>query len=249
VVVTPEDHADAARIAAEAGELLLDLRRELRVRGANMSVIKHEGDRQAHTFIVNELARVRPGDAVLSEEGRDNPVRLSAPRTWIVDPLDGTREYGEGRADWAVHVALVVDHKPVAGAVALPAMGITLSTAQPPRPPQRQERAPRMIVSRSRPPIAAMIIARALDAELITMGSAGAKAMAVVLGEADIYAHSGGQYEWDSCAPVAVAAAAGLHTSRVDGSPLVYNQADPYLPDLLICRRELTRPALAALAE
>lgn len=247
--VSPDDHAEAARIATEAGELLLELRRELRSRGANMGIIKHEGDRQAHTFIMNELARSRPGDAVLSEEGRDNPVRLAAARTWIVDPLDGTREYGEGRADWAVHVALVVDHQPVAGAVALPAMGVTLSTAQPPRLPAAQERPPLMIVSRSRPPIAAMIIARALDAELIAMGSAGAKAMAVVLGEADIYAHSGGQYEWDSCAPVAVAAAAGLHTSRVDGSPLYYNQADPYLPDLLICRPELTDRALAALAE
>ena len=93
-----------------------------------------------------------------------------------------------------------------------------------------------------------MIVAEALGAELVAMGSAGAKAMAVVLGHADIYAHSGGQYEWDSCAPVAVAKAAGLHVSRIDGSELRYNQPDPYLPDLLICRPELAAEVLRALA-
>ena len=153
------------------------------------------------------------------------------------------------RSDWAVHVALVINNRPVAGAVALPAMGITLSTAEPPTLPAAKPGRLRMIVSRSRPPAAALVVAKALDAELIAMGSAGAKTMAVVLGDADIYAHSGGQYEWDSCAPAAVAAAAGLHTSRIDGSELLYNQEDPYLPDLLVCRPELAAAALQALRD
>jgi 3'(2'), 5'-bisphosphate nucleotidase len=248
VTANPEDHHEAARIATAAGELLVKLRERMVGEGTSLSMLKHAGDRGAHEFIMRELGARFPADAVLSEEGVDRAERLTAARTWIVDPLDGTREFGEyPRADWAVHVALVVDHRPVAGAVALPARGITLSTAAPPPRPPRHPGPPRLIVSRSRPPVAAMIVARALDAELLTLGSAGAKAMAVVLGDADIYAHSGGQYEWDSCAPVAVAAAAGLHVSRIDGSELRYNQPDPYLPDLLICRPELAEEALAAL--
>jgi 3'(2'), 5'-bisphosphate nucleotidase len=244
---SPDDHAEAARIATEAGALLMALRDELTSAGAHIGVVKREGDRQAHELIMRELARSRPADAVLSEEGRDRPERLTAERVWIIDPLDGTREYGEGRQDWAVHVALVIDHQPVAGAVALPALGLTLSTADPPPVPDRRADTPRMIVSRSRPPVAAIIVAQALGAELIALGSAGAKAMAIVLGEAEIYAHSGGQYEWDSCAPVAVARAAQLHTSRIDGSQLVYNQPDPYLPDLLVCHPDLAAAALGAL--
>jgi 3'(2'), 5'-bisphosphate nucleotidase len=248
VTVTPEDHLEAARIAAGAGALLVELRERMVAEGTSLSMLKHAGDRGAHDFIMRELATRFPGDAVLSEEGVDLSERLTAKRTWIVDPLDGTREFGEyPRADWAVHVALVVNELPVAGAVALPALGLTLSTAQAPVVPPRRHDPLRLIVSRSRPPVAAMIVARALGAELVAMGSAGAKAMAVVLGEADIYAHSGGQFEWDSCAPVAVAAAAGLHVSRIDGSALRYNQPDPYLPDLLICRPELAAEALAAL--
>jgi 3'(2'), 5'-bisphosphate nucleotidase len=211
-------------------------------------MLKYAGDRSAHELIVRELAEHFPDDAVLSEEGVDDPARLDAVRTWIVDPLDGTREFSEPpRHDWAVHVALVAHEQPIAGAVALPALDITLSTAKAPVLPPRSDGPPRLIVSRSRPPAAATIVARALDAEMLAMGSAGAKAMAVVLGEADIYAHSGGQYEWDSCAPVVVAAAAGLHVSRIDGSPLRYNQPDPYLPDLLICRPEFADAVLAAL--
>jgi 3'(2'), 5'-bisphosphate nucleotidase len=211
-------------------------------------MLKHAGDRGAHDLIMAELAVSFPDDAVLSEEGVDRPERLRATRTWIVDPLDGTREFGEHpRPDWAVHVALVIDERPVAGAVALPAMGLTLSTHLAPSLQPSHDGPPRLIVSRSRPPVAAMIVAEAMGAQLIAMGSAGAKAMAVVLGQADIYAHSGGQYEWDSCAPVAVAAAAGLHVSRIDGSPLRYNQPDPYLPDLLICRPEMAAEALRAL--
>jgi 3'(2'), 5'-bisphosphate nucleotidase len=243
-----DDARLAAELATEAGELLVALRERLVAQRAPRSMLKHEGDRQAHDLLVKRLAEARPNDAVLSEEGADPHARLGAKRVWIVDPLDGTNEYGEyPRTDWAVHVALVVDHAPVAGAVALPAMGRTLSTAVAPVLPPRHDGPPRMIVSRSRPPVAALVIAEAIGAELLALGSAGAKAMAIVLGDADIYAHSGGQYEWDSCAPAAVALAAGLHASRIDGSPLRYNQPDPYLPDLLICRPELAAEALAAL--
>ncbi len=247
-LVSERDHAEAARIATLAGVMLVALRARMVSEGAPPSMLKHAGDRGAHDLIMAELAVSFPDDAVLSEEGVDRPERLQATRTWIVDPLDGTREFGENpRPDWAVHVALVIDERPVAGAVALPAMGITLSTHHAPLLKPAHDGPPRLIVSRSRPPVAAMIVAEAMGAQLIAMGSAGAKAMAVVLGEADIYAHSGGQYEWDSCAPVAVAAAAGLHVSRIDGSPLRYNQPDPYLPDLLICRPELAEEALRAL--
>src|SRR5690606_38716724 len=191
----------------------------------------------------------RPQDAVLSEEGKDDPVRLSAERVWIIDPLDGTREFSEPpRTDWAVHVALVVDGTPVAGAVALPALGLTLRSRPPEPLPAGPPARPRLVVSRTRPPALTAHLAEALDAELVEMGSAGAKAMAVLRGEADVYAHAGGQYEWDSCAPVAVAVAAGLHVSRIDGSPLRYNQPDPYLPDLLVCHPALAQRVLDVLA-
>jgi 3'(2'), 5'-bisphosphate nucleotidase len=246
----PEDHTKAAAIAAQAGELLVELRAELMASGADAMSIKDLGDARSHDLIMSALAgAIAAGDAVLSEEGKDDPVRLGAERVWIVDPLDGTREFGEPpRSDWAVHVALVIAGVPVAGAVALPALGLTLSTRPAPPPPPPMAGPPRVIVSRTRPPAAATWLAERLGGELVEMGSAGAKAMAVVRGEADVYAHSGGQYEWDSCAPVAVALAAGLHATRLDGSPLVYNNADPYLPDLLICRPELAEASLEALA-
>lgn len=244
-----DDHHLAAELAADAGRLLVDLRSRLTAEDAPPSILKAEGDRQAHELLVERLRAARPGDAILSEEGRDDPARLEAERTWIIDPLDGTREYSEvPRSDWAVHVALVVDHRPIAGAVALPALDTVLSTATPATLPDDVADPPRMIVSRSRPPAAATHVAAVLGAELVEMGSAGAKTMAVIRGECEIYAHSGGQYEWDSCAPVAVAAAAGCHVSRVDGSELLYNQEDPYLPDLLVCRPELAPAALRALA-
>ncbi len=212
-------------------------------------MIKAEGDRQAHVHLMERLAQSRPGDAVLSEEGIDDPVRLESDRTWIIDPLDGTREFSEvPRTDWAVHVALTIGNRPAAGAVALPGLSLLLSTASPPELAADAADPLRMIVSRTRPPAVATHAARALGADLVEMGSAGAKAMAVVRGECEIYAHSGGQYEWDSCAPVAVAAAAGCHVSRIDGSELIYNQSDPYLPDLLVCRPELAEQVLAALA-
>ncbi len=247
--VTHDDHLEAARIATAAGELLLSIRDEMASRGADSKEMKDEGDRRSHEFIMEELRRVRPDDAILSEEGKDAKERLTADRTWIVDPVDGTREFSEPpRTDWAVHVAMVIDGEPVVGAVALPGLGITLSTADPVKMPKTGATPPRMIVSRSRPPAAALAVAESLGAELVEMGSAGAKAMSVVRGESEMYAHSGGQYEWDSCAPVAVALAAGLHCSRIDGSPMTYNHDDPYLPDLLICRPEHAEAALEALA-
>ncbi len=212
-------------------------------------MLRAEGDRRAHEMLAGELAAARPADAVLSEEGADDAARLEAERVWVIDPLDGTREFSEtGRTDWAVHVALVVDERPVAGAVALPGLGLTLSTADPPRLPPGRDGPPRLVVSRSRPPEQAETVAAALGADVVPLGSAGAKSMAVVRGSADVYVHSGGQYEWDSCAPAAVAKAAGCVASRLDGSRLRYNQPDVYLPDLVICRPELAGPVLAALA-
>ncbi|HMK85067.1 MAG TPA: 3'(2'),5'-bisphosphate nucleotidase CysQ [Steroidobacteraceae bacterium] len=238
------DAALARAIATGAGELLLQLRRAGLFDGKSAGKI---GDRLANTFIMAALREHRPEDAVLSEEEKDNRARLDRSRVWIVDPLDGTREYGEARTDWAVHVALAVDGEASLGAVALPGLGMTLcsDTVAPAAP----ERTPlRMLVSRTRPAAEAVEVARALGAELIPMGSAGAKAMAVVRGEADLYVHTGGQYEWDSCAPVAVARAAGLHVSRVDGSPLRYNREDVYLPDLLICHKQRAAQVLGVLA-
>ena len=244
-----DDHRLAADLARQAGELLVGLRAQLAADGAPAAVVRAAGDRQAHELLAAELAAARPGDAVLSEEGADDGARLDAERVWVVDPLDGTREYSEpGRTDWAVHVALVVDERPVAGAVALPALGLTLSTAEPPTLPAARTGPPRLVVSRSRPPQQAEVVAGALGAGVVPLGSAGAKAMAVVRGEADIYVHAGGQYEWDSCAPVAVALAAGCAATRLDGTDLRYNQPDPYLPDLVICRPELAQAVLAALA-
>jgi 3'(2'), 5'-bisphosphate nucleotidase len=245
----PDDHLVAGRLATEAGRLLVDLRAEMVAAGIEGKALGKEGDRRAHELLMAGLAAARPGDAVLSEEGVADPARLTARRVWIVDPLDGTREYGEvPRTDWAVHVALVIDGVPAAGAVALPARDRTLVTDPPPPPPPAWGGPPRALVSRTRPPAHARRMADELGWELVPMGSAGAKAMAVVLGEADVYAHSGGQYEWDSAAPVAVAAAAGLHVSRLDGSALTYNRPDPYLPDLLICRPELAAAVIAFVA-
>jgi 3'(2'), 5'-bisphosphate nucleotidase len=194
------------------------------------------GDRVANAFIMEALKSQRPEDGVLSEEEAANPARLTQSRVWIVDPLDGTREYGERRTDWAVHIALSIDGAPAVGAVALPGLDLTLCSGTATLPPPNEGKL-KMLVSRTRPAAEAVMVAEALGAELLPMGSAGAKAMAVVRGEADIYLHSGGQYEWDNCAPAAVALAAGLHVSRINGDPLTYNNENPYLPDLLICRR------------
>jgi 3'(2'), 5'-bisphosphate nucleotidase len=251
-VTAPElvetDHSLALRIAAEAGVGLVELRQRLWREGAHSWQVMDAGDASAHRYLVDALHAARPGDSVLSEEGRDDRRRLQAARVWIIDPLDGTNEYGEPeRSDWAVHVALWQEGELVAGAVALPAMGIAFGTDPAPIVPPTDRARPRLVTSRFRAPYAAVLIAEALDADGIRMGSAGAKAMAVVTGAADLYAHAGGMYEWDTAAPVVVARAAGLHVSRIDGSPLVYNASDPWLPDVLICRPELAGPALAAL--
>lgn len=240
------DHELAERLATRAGDLLLDVRADFA--DATVDERKAAGDKQAHDFLMAELAAQRPGDAVLSEEGVDDPIRLSADRVWIVDPLDGTREFSElGRDDWAVHVALWQAGELVAGAVALPAQNTTLSTPEV-AAPRAFGGPPRVVVSRTRPPAVALAVRDALDGTLVEMGSAGAKVASVIRGAADVYVHAGGQYEWDSAAPVAVARAAGLHTSRIDGSPLVYNSADPKLPDLLVCRPELAERVLAVTA-
>ena len=241
-----DDHEVAGRLATEAGALLLDVRSELA--DATAEERKAAGDKRSHDFLMAALAAERPDDAVLSEEGVDDPVRLSARRVWIVDPLDGTREFSElGRTDWAVHVALWESGELIAGAVALPAQGITLATPTVVAPPPAPQ-APRVVVSRTRPPAVALEVKDALNGTLVEMGSAGAKVASVVQGLSDVYVHAGGQYEWDSAAPVAVARAAGLHTSRIDGSPLVYNQRDSKLPDLIVCRPELAKAVLAVTA-
>jgi 3'(2'), 5'-bisphosphate nucleotidase len=243
-----DDNLVARDLAAQAGHLLVALRTELVANGADERTIKDTGDLRAHEWLMEALAELRPTDGVLSEEGKDDLVRLSQSRVWIIDPLDGTREFGEGRSDWAVHVALSVDGIPVAGAVALPDLEMVLSTANVPvLPPRPAGRPLQMVVSRSRPPAIAVSVTEQLGGEMVPMGSAGAKAMAVVRGEVDAYVHGGGQYEWDNCAPAIVALAAGLHASRLDGSPLRYNNADPYLPDLVICRPELADSVLAAI--
>ncbi|UMB71048.1 3'(2'),5'-bisphosphate nucleotidase CysQ [Mycobacterium paraterrae] len=237
------DHEVAARLATEAGRLLLGVREELA--DGTEAERKAAGDKRSHDYLIAALARERHDDAVLSEEGVDDPIRLSAQRVWIVDPLDGTREFSElGRDDWAVHVALWQSGDLVAGAVALPAQGVTLATPNP-TPPPAHSGEPRIVVSRTRPPTIALQVREQLNGTLVEMGSAGAKVAAVIQGLADVYVHAGGQYEWDSAAPVAVARAAGLHTSRIDGSPLEYNRADPKLPDLVVCRPEFAAAVLA----
>ena len=288
--MTDDDHALARDLAEQAGQRLV----ELRTHGGDPDLLRKAGDRLSHEFLTAELADRRPGDVVLSEEGADHPARLGARRVWIVDPLDGTREFGEpGRTDWAVHVALW--EKSVsgpgdltAGAVALPALGKVLSTLAPLPPPQRcdieavitapmshrvgsagseavaggdggidvpfggGERAPgriRIVVSRSRAPRFVWNISDLIDAELVPLGSAGAKVAAVVGGEVDAYVHGGGFYEWDTAAPVAVARAAGFHASRIDGSPLAYNQADLLMPDILVCRPAVAGILLRAIRE
>jgi 3'(2'), 5'-bisphosphate nucleotidase len=226
-VAVEQDAALAEELAERAGDLLLSVRASV-THGDTADVLSER-------FLVAELGRRRPSDAVLSEESPDDPVRLASRRVWIVDPLDGTREYGEaGRTDWAVHVALWEDGRLSAGAVALPALGSVRSTHNP-EPRTLRTGICRVAVSRTRPPSWAAPVADALGAELVGMGSAGAKVDAILRGDVDAYLHDGGQYEWDSAAPAAIAWAAGLHASRVDGSPLRYNQPNPWAPDLLVC--------------
>ena len=238
----------ATRLATEAGHLLVRAREELFAQGASTWDVKDAGDELAQAFLAKEFATHRPDDAVLSEEGREDPRRFGADRVWIVDPLDGTREFSEpGRIDWAVHIALWTVDRFAAAAVSLPALERTFSTIDPaPIPPFTRER-PRLVTSRSRAPYAAVLVAEGLDCDAVRLGSAGAKAMSVVMGETDIYVHDGGMYQWDSAAPAGVALASGFHVSRLDGSPIVYNDRDPWLPDFIVCRPELAEPVLRAL--
>ncbi len=241
-----DDHVLAAWLATVAGERLLEVRQE----GLEGRELKDAGDRAAHDLLMELLARHRPGDAVLSEEGKDDKARLDSDRVWIVDPLDGTREFSEvPREDWAVHVALWADGDLVAGAVAQPALGETFSTGAPPVVPPSTAPRPRIAVSRSRPPAFVHALAEELGADLVAMGSAGVKVISVARDITDAYVHAGGQYEWDSAAPVAVARAAGLFTSRIDGTELAYNQEDVYLPDLIVCRPELAERIVAFVRE
>ncbi|WP_284123778.1 3'(2'),5'-bisphosphate nucleotidase CysQ [Parerythrobacter aestuarii] len=237
----------ATALAEAAGKILIDVRESGLIDG---KALGKAGDQTANQFLVHALRQQRPDDGLLSEESKDTDERLSKERVWIIDPVDGTREYGEARSDWAVHVGMAVNGVATIGAVALPGLdgGTVLRSDQPGELPPMAE-TPRMLVSRTRPAAEAVAVSEKIGAELVPMGSAGAKAMAVVRGEAEIYLHSGGQYEWDNCAPAAVAAAYGLHCSRIDGSELQYNQADTYLPDLLICRKEWADRVFTALAE
>ncbi|MDQ4053541.1 MAG: 3'(2'),5'-bisphosphate nucleotidase CysQ [Actinomycetota bacterium] len=244
--IATDDHALAAWLAEQAGQRLLEVREQ----GLEGRELKDAGDAAAHDLLMDLIAEHRPGDAVLSEEGKDDRVRLDADRVWIVDPLDGTREFSEPpRDDWAVHVALWERNGQggdlTAGAVAQPALGETFHTGTAPVVPPRTAERFRIAVSRSRPPEFVHGLSKELDAELVAMGSAGVKVMSVVRDLTDAYVHAGGQYEWDSAAPVAVARAAGLFTSRIDGTPLHYNQDDVYLPDLIVCRPELAERIVA----
>lgn len=246
---SPEtDQQLATRVATEAGAMLLTLRDELDAEGVHYWDMKDEGDVAGHRFLVDALRAARPDDVVLSEEAADDRRRLTADRVWIIDPIDGTSEFAEPpRWDWAVHVALWERGSLTAGAVAMPSLGKTF-TADPPEPlPPYERPQPVLVTSRNRNTYAAVAVARSLDCLVARLGSAGAKTMAVVMGEADVYVHDGGMYQWDTAAPAAVALAAGLHVSRIDGSPLEYNHPDLWLPDFLVCRRELADDALRAL--
>ncbi|WP_298886937.1 3'(2'),5'-bisphosphate nucleotidase CysQ [uncultured Serinicoccus sp.] len=248
-----DDHHLARELADLAGERLLAVRADLHAQGVEGRDLKDAGDAASQELLAAALAERAPGDAVLSEEAADDHARLSAERVWIIDPLDGTREFSEvPRDDWAVHVALWRSGELVAGAVALPSRGVTYGTDPSLRLdlPARPAGDPplRLAVSRSRPPAFAEELGRTMGATTVPMGSAGVKAMSVLDGSSDAYVHAGGQYEWDSAAPVAVAMAHGLHTSRVDGSPLVYNRENPWSPDLVVCRPEVADELMAALA-
>lgn len=242
-----DDCMVASSVATAAGELLRQMRREFAT--MDPATLRTNGDQRSHDYIVRALQTARPGDAVLSEEAPDDPSRLTAERVWIVDPLDGTREFGEpGRSDWAVHVALSWQGRPACAAVALPALGVTLSSHPAHVTPPAKAGRLGIVVSRTRAPPIIPELAAQLDADIHPMGSAGAKVGAVLRGEADAYVHAGGQYEWDVAAPAIVALAAGLHASRLDGSPLRFNQPSPWTPDLLVCRPELADRILAMVA-
>jgi 3'(2'), 5'-bisphosphate nucleotidase len=228
--------------------MLVELRDELVAEGIHYWDLKDEGDVAGHRYIMSALTAARPDDVILSEEAADNRRRLNAERVWIIDPIDGTNEFAEHpRHDWAIHIALWEAGELTAASVALPTLGVTFDASPAAVVPPSKRDKPLLVTSRSRNPYCAVMVANALGCDVARLGSAGAKAMAVVMGEADIYVHDGGMYQWDSAAPSAVAKAAGLHVSRIDGSPLEYNKESLWLPDFLVCRTELAEPALKAL--
>ena len=242
------DQQLASRVATEAGAMLVELRDELVAEGIHYWDLKDEGDVAGHRYIMSALTAARPDDVILSEEAADNRRRLNAERVWIIDPIDGTNEFAEHpRHDWAIHIALWEAGELTAASVALPTLGVTFDASPAAIVPPSTRARPLLVTSRSRNPYCAVMVANALGCDVARLGSAGAKAMAIVMGEADIYVHDGGMYQWDSAAPSAVAKAAGLHVSRIDGSPLKYNQESLWLPDFLVCRTELAEPALKAL--
>ena len=237
----------STELARITGEILVAHREELIERGTTQWNLKDTGDMVAHHFLMEAFGSLRPNDAVLSEEGSDDRRRLTNNRVWIVDPLDGTNEYGEGRADWAVHIALWENKELTAGAVSLPSIDTVFSTTPAPVVPPKEGKKPRLVTSRNRAPYAAILVAEGLDCDAYRLGSAGAKTMSILMGESDIYVHDGGMHQWDSAAPAAVAMAAGLHASRIDGSPLEYNTPDTWLPDFFVCRPEYTEQILHAI--
>ena len=242
------DQELASRVATEAGAMLVELRDELVAEGIHYWDLKDEGDVAGHRYIMSALTAARPDDVILSEEAADNRRRLSAERVWIIDPIDGTNEFAEHpRHDWAIHIALWEAGELTAASVALPTLRVTFDASPAAVVPPSTRAKPLLVTSRSRNPYCAVMVANALGCDVARLGSAGAKAMAIVMGEADIYVHDGGMYQWDSAAPSAVAKAAGLHVSRIDGSPLKYNQESLWLPDFLVCRTEFAEPALKAL--
>jgi len=243
-----DDHQLAAEIAQSTGDKLVDLLQNTPSHQRGWGGLEYEGDAMAHHHIVDCLRASRPLDAVLSEEGRDDRSRLRESRVWIVDPLDGSSDYGYS-PHWAVHIALVIDGEPTAGAVAVPGWETTWATEPRPAPiMSRVGHRPRIVVSRSRSHYDGRLLQEGLNAEVMAVGSAGVKAMAVVRGDVDAYVHGGGLYEWDSCAPVAVARAAGLVCCRTDGAELEFNKSDPWSPGLVIARPELVDDIVAVMS-
>ncbi|WKD59645.1 3'(2'),5'-bisphosphate nucleotidase CysQ [Corynebacterium caspium] len=233
-----------SRLAIGTGSILKGVRDVGVLRGRHLG---DAGDELAQSWIARVLEQHRPNDGFLSEEAADNPTRLKKDRVWIIDPLDGTREFATGRQDWAVHIALVEHGIPTHAAVGLPDLGVVFRSDD-----VRAVEGPysgKIAISHNRPPAVTEWVAKRTGRTTVPLGSAGAKAMHVLLGDADAYIHAGGQYEWDSAAPVGVCTAAGLHCSRLDGSPLIYNREDTYLPDMLICRPELAEEMMSLSAK
>jgi len=259
--------AFAARIAAEAGRRLVGLRAS--GRWTDEGILGDVGDQAADGYLQGYLRGRYPDDGLLSEETVDAAERAGKRLVWIVDPLDGTKEYSSGRHDWAVHVGLTIDGKPALGAVALPAIdrvltgvcgggivqaAVTGSDGEWPQafaadagPSSGQPL--RLACSRSHTPEWMQRFARELGgAELVPCGSVGFKVAMLLFGKADVYVHQKGLKEWDTCAPEAIARAAGWTVCRFDGSDQRYNQRDPRNDQIVVCRTRLRERVLAGLA-